>query len=327
MVLDRGAGHVIDFRYHLVSIVSIFLALAVGIVLGAGPLKDDIGTSLTEQMAALRAEKTQLRTDLDTARRGTSARDTFVAALAPAIMKDQLAGKTVALVVAPGTDTGLVKNTTASLEAAGAKVGSTVTLTDAWADPENRTARNELATRLAALVQAPLGASDLDQLAATVLARSILAGTDRSTERLTSSAKAALEGLKSGDLVKVAPDQIAPSSSVVLLGGPVKGTQQVVDARLAAYVDLLRALDSGGSGAVVATESNTTDGTRSADLVAAVRKDSDAVKGASSVDDADLPIGQSTLVLALAQQYGGDQGQYGLAPDAKAVMPDITAKK
>ena len=30
---------VIDFRYHLVSVVSIFLALAVGIVLGAGPLQ------------------------------------------------------------------------------------------------------------------------------------------------------------------------------------------------------------------------------------------------------------------------------------------------
>ena len=113
----------IDFRYHLVSIVSIFLALAVGIVLGAGPLKGDIGTSLTEQMTALRADKAQLRTDLDAARRDTSARDTFSAAVAPAIMKGQLTGKTVALVVAPGADADLVKNTTASLVAAGAKVG------------------------------------------------------------------------------------------------------------------------------------------------------------------------------------------------------------
>ncbi|HUV47611.1 MAG TPA: copper transporter, partial [Actinomycetes bacterium] len=32
----------IDFRYHIVSIVAIFMALAVGIVLGSGPLKDDI---------------------------------------------------------------------------------------------------------------------------------------------------------------------------------------------------------------------------------------------------------------------------------------------
>ena len=33
----------IDFRYHLVSLISVFLALAVGIVLGAGPLREHPG--------------------------------------------------------------------------------------------------------------------------------------------------------------------------------------------------------------------------------------------------------------------------------------------
>ena len=69
----------IDFRYHLVSIVSIFLALAVGIVLGAGPLKEDIGNTLTQQTSVLRAEKSELRTELDAEKRGTAARDTFAA--------------------------------------------------------------------------------------------------------------------------------------------------------------------------------------------------------------------------------------------------------
>jgi hypothetical protein len=128
----------IDFRYHLVSIVSIFLALAVGIVLGAGPLKGDIGARLTEQTTALRADKAQLRTELDVEEKGTAARDSFSASVAPAIMKNQLTGKTVALVLAPGADSDLVKKTTASLVAAGAKVGSTITLTDTWADPANR---------------------------------------------------------------------------------------------------------------------------------------------------------------------------------------------
>ena len=124
------------------------------------------------------------------------------------------------------------------------------------------------------------------------------------------------------------PDQIVPSSGVVFLGGPVKGsTQQDTDARLATYVQLVRALDAAGSGIVVATVSNTTDATLSADLVAAVRKDSDAVKVASTVDDADLPMGEATLVLALAQRYAGGLGQYGLAADATAIAPDATAKK
>ena len=234
MVLDCGALHVIDFRYYLVSIVSIFLALAVGIVLGAGPLQGDIGARLTEQIKTLRAEKTQLRTDLDAARRDAAARDTFSSAVAPAAMKDRLTGKTVALVVAPGVDSDLVKNVTTSLIAAGAKVGSTVTLSDVWADPSKITLRNTVASPFAtsATATAPAAAGSPDQLAVTVLTHAILAGTDHSTERITASASAALNGLAAGDLISVTPDQIVPSSSVVFLGGPVKGsTQQDTDAR------------------------------------------------------------------------------------------------
>ena len=318
----------IDFRYYLVSIVSIFLALTVGIVLGAGPLKGDIGTGLTEQLTALRADKTQLRTELYAANRDAAARDAFSSAVAPAVMKDRLTGKTVALVVAPEVDADLVKNATTSLLAAGAKVGSTITLNDVWADPSKMALRNSVASPFATLAAAPAGADSPDQLAATVLARAILAGTDHSTERLTASASAALNALKAGDLISVAPDQIVSSSSVVFLSGPVKGSnQQDTDARLAAYLQLASSLGAGGSGVVVVAKSNTTDGTKSGDLVAAVRKNSDALKAISTVDDADLPMGQGTLVLALAQQYAGGTGQYGLASDAKAILPDLTAKQ
>jgi hypothetical protein len=317
---------VIDFRYHIVSIVSIFLALAVGIVLGAGPLKEDIGNSLAKQTSALRAEKTQLRTQLDVVNKGTAARDAFAAAVAPGILSGQLTDKTVALVIGPGADADLVKSTTAALTTAGAKVGSTITLTDAWADPAKRTFRNSLATQLAQLVKAPLAAAP-DQLAATVLARAILGVTGQPTQRVDPSASAALEGLVAGDLVKVS-DHVVPSSAVVFFGGPVKGsTQPDTEARLATYVELVRSLDAAGSGAVVATPSNTADPTLSGDLVAAVRKDSDAAKVASTVDDADLPMGETTLVLALAQQYSGGVGQYGLAADAKAITPNIAVKK
>jgi hypothetical protein len=172
-----------------------------------------------------------------------------------------------------------------------------------------------------------VGADSPDKVAGTALAGAILGGTDRPTDRLTPAASAVLAGLEAGDLVTVSPDQIVPSSSVVLLAGPVTGsTPQDLTARLAAYVQLVGALDSAGSGVVVASKSNTVDPTLSTDLVAAVRKDSRAVKVASTTDDADLSMGQSTLVLALEQQYAGSSGQYGLAADAKAIVPDGAAK-
>ena len=190
-----------------------------------------------------------------------------------------------------------------------------------------RTFRNTLANQLAPLVKAPLSAGQ-DQLAASVLARAILGGTGQSTQRVDPSASGALDGLVAGDLVKIS-DNVVPSSAVVFVGGPVKGsTQPETDARLASYVELVRSLDAAGSGVVVAgVSSNSADPTASADLVAAVRKDSDVAKVASTVDDADLPMGQATLVLALAQQYSGGVGQYGMAADAKAIAPAITAKQ
>ena len=47
----------IDFRYHLVSLVSVFLALAVGIVLGAGPLNEPIARGLSQSVQQLRQDR------------------------------------------------------------------------------------------------------------------------------------------------------------------------------------------------------------------------------------------------------------------------------
>ena len=317
----------IDFRYHLVSIVSIFLALAVGIVLGAGPLKEDLGNTLTRELTQLRQDKTALRADLTAAQKGIGARDSWAEAVAPAVVSGTLTGKTVAVVVAPGADGGLVKNTVATLTAAGAKVGSTITLSDAWVDPGKRDFRNNLANQLATLVKVPGGASSPDSLPGAVLSRAILGSTDRATSRLEPGAGQALDGLRTAELLDVSPDQITPASGVVIIGGPVKGaTPEDTSSRLAGYVQLARALDSGGSGAVVVTAADSSDPAVAGQLVTAVRKDGDATKGVSTVDDPGVPMGQATLAQALAEQYAGGVGQYGVAADAKAVLPDPTPR-
>ena len=62
---DRWDLYVIDFRYHLVSLASVLIALAVGIVLGAGPLNSGILESVNNEVKTLRADKADLRTQLD----------------------------------------------------------------------------------------------------------------------------------------------------------------------------------------------------------------------------------------------------------------------
>ena len=49
----------INFRYHVVSIIGIFVALAVGVVLGAGPLQTRIRAGVSSSGATLRPARTQ----------------------------------------------------------------------------------------------------------------------------------------------------------------------------------------------------------------------------------------------------------------------------
>jgi len=313
---------VIDFRYHLVSIVSIFLALAVGIVLGAGPLQNNIGQSLNEQVTALRQDKATLRAQLDAQKRGIDARDTFANTVTPKLVSGSLSGRTVSLVVAPGADADTVKKTTTALTGAGARIGSTVTLTDAWVDPTKRTFRDNLATQLASLVKAPGTLSTPEMLPGTVLARALLTTAERPTDKLDPSAAQALEGLKAGDLLTVGSDPVVHASSAVLVAGPVKGTKEEdTDARLASWVALTRALDAAGSGTVVTSTMNVTDPQTTGALVAAVRADGDASKAVSTVDDGDQSIGAAPLVEALTEQYAGHSGHYGVGSDAASVLP------
>lgn len=94
----------IDFRYHLVSLVSVFLALAVGIVLGAGPLKEPIGESLQSQVDALRSDRDNLRSDLDAAKGNIDKQNEFVTAAAPELIDGTLDGQEVSIIAAPEAD-------------------------------------------------------------------------------------------------------------------------------------------------------------------------------------------------------------------------------
>ena len=80
----------IDFRYHLVSLTSVLIALAVGIVLGAGPLKEGISESLGQQVEQLREDKDTLRAQLDSSQGIVQAQESFAAAQLTRIVSGHL---------------------------------------------------------------------------------------------------------------------------------------------------------------------------------------------------------------------------------------------
>ena len=88
----------IDFRYHIVSLISVFLALAVGIALGAGPLKETIGDTLTGQVEQLRGEKDALRAELDTTTGALQDAETYIDAAGPQLLDGSLTDRRVAVI-------------------------------------------------------------------------------------------------------------------------------------------------------------------------------------------------------------------------------------
>src|SRR4051795_3257598 len=88
----------LDFRYHALSLVAVFLALAIGIVLGV-----TIGDSLVSDAerslrGGLRTDVENARSDAAKARTDVSARDRMLDELYPQLVANRLDGERVAVV-------------------------------------------------------------------------------------------------------------------------------------------------------------------------------------------------------------------------------------
>jgi hypothetical protein len=133
---------VIDFRYHLVSIVAVFLALAIGLLVGATALKPKTELVLDKlskqeqqrinaQLAQIQSLEKQFGGDQAAAR-----------ANAPVVLKNLLAGQQVVLVTAPGSDGATISGVTTALQQAGAKVTGQAALQPAFFGTSSSTQTN-----------------------------------------------------------------------------------------------------------------------------------------------------------------------------------------
>ena len=112
----------IDFRYHLVSLISVFLALAVGVVLGAGPLQNSLGTALNDQVTALRENRNATQAKLEQTETAVNERDSYITQAATSLLPGTLASKNVAMVLLPDAKAEDADAITTQLKSAGATV-------------------------------------------------------------------------------------------------------------------------------------------------------------------------------------------------------------
>jgi hypothetical protein len=318
----------IDFRYHIVSLVSVFLALAVGIVLGAGPLRDDIGSQLSGQVEQLRTETEDLRSQVDAGEARAADANGWITATGPALVDETLTGQDVALVVADETLAQTTQQVTDLVRAAGGDVTLSVRLSPVMWETDGEQARTAASDAIRAIDPALLEAgpgdapADTDRMAAA-LARVL--PQDAGTERRT----AVLAALSDASLATVSGDAEAGATSVLVLAGDPAPVEDAVAPEVAADIAgqrqdalaaMLTVLIEDEVPTVVA--GTLADATREEGLVRSVRRGGD-LGDVSTVDSIEQPEGLVTAVLALAEQTVGESGSYGLADGAADRLPDL----
>jgi hypothetical protein len=312
---------VIDFRYHIVSIVAIFFALGAGVVLGAGPLKGTGSEIVQSQADKDRAALEDARADLIQAKALDKYRDDYVAKVTAGLTDGKLTGKTIAVVTMPSADNDMTNSVQDALEAAGGQVTTRVSLDAKLFDPGQRQLVESLVNELVTADITFDPDSNTYQRAGMLLARGIAAREEG--KPVDTEATRILSGVTGSKLVSLKPTPKDRASLVVVVAAkpptPAPDNSSYNDA-----VDFAEGLDQGSGGAVVA---GVPESAQNGGMLKSLRGDSAATKILSTVDVANIPSGQMTVVFALVEQAGGKAGQYGAVDAKNGVAPSADQAK
>jgi copper transport outer membrane protein MctB len=314
---------VIDFRYHLVSIVAVFLALGLGLLLGSTQLAPGLlrGLQKTSQQEQSQIDSLLHRRDL--LNQELARNQQFAQAAEHQLLGNLLVGEHVVIIAAPGAPGGVVSGIKQLLtKDAGATVTGEVQLQPSLFNASSAT-QQELTTLADQLD--PIGVT-LNQEASPiaragqVLASAILTrdgpGQPAAGQR-DAIATAVLNGFAKRGFLTVSnpPPPRATLAVVVIPDSPP--SQNDANRPSQELVTLAQQLQQAGNGTVV-TGSNNGAGPGSAiDVMRTLGRTGKM----TSVDGADTPIGQIVVVQALADQLRGVSGSYGTAANASAAGP------
>src|SRR6476660_5150417 len=176
----------INFRFHLVSLVAVFLALTVGIVVGATVVNRAIVDGLNNRIDTVEnnanAQRAQNRVISTTAKQLES----YLQTAAPYVVEGRLTSVPVVVVAEHGVDRGSVRAMVTLLQDAGAQTPAIVWLQSKWLldKPADR-------DKLATIVGGDAGSTGLRTRALDALARRLGTAVPVATSTTTSSSTTA----------------------------------------------------------------------------------------------------------------------------------------
>jgi hypothetical protein len=300
----------ISFRYHIVSIVAVFLALALGIVVGTTALSGPITKDLRNQLDDTKKQRNDLADQVKVLQGRVDDAGQFASTYGSQLVAGSLSKKNVLLVTLPGATSGMQSGITREVSAAGAKVGGVVTVTKNYLDARLGSGINSLATGPSHPIGLTLPeTSDAGQLGGALLSY-VLLGKGQATD-----VTQVLGAFSALHMITLDNSTITPSTLVIVIG---HGSKSAKDYGIRAEVSLVAALARAGGHVVVAGDSASAG---SGGLVGGLRTAAAQRGAVSTVDDADNAFGQVSAVLALAAAAKGQLGHYGTENGADALFP------
>lgn len=284
----------ISFRTHVATLVAVFLALAVGVVLGGGPLSD-LGRGTDENTSALKERLDETETVAEFG-------NDFVAQTAQSTLAASLKGRQVAVVTLPGAKASTVDALRQGIETAGGQVSAVQEVGSSLVNPAEKGLVDSLGTQM--LAQVPSGTvsstATTYERAGELLAYTLTTAQPNGAA-VSGEAAIVAEALVGANLLPQAADvtQLAPLVLVVA-GDEISG-----DGGDDILSGLVRGIAGRSVGTVVVSDTSSRD-----DQMDRIRRD-DAWGQATTVDGAEQVVGQTTAVLALARSLDTQGGNFG----------------
>ena len=309
----------IDFRYHLVSLISVFLALAVGVVLGAGPLQNSLGTALNDQVTALRENRNATQAKLEQTETAVNERDSYITQAATSLLPGTLASKNVAMVLLPDAKAEDADAIATQLKNAGATVTGRVSLTSTWVDLSRENYRSTFSGQ----VQGHLGSTnsqDANGILGEALAKALTANDD-SSRVLMDMLSVTVD--KSGTpFISVDSTPTAAAEMIVVVGPRPQassGKGATVEASPGEDPKAWAKALEGTAGRAPTVVVGSADG--DGGVVGIIRSEKAKV---TTIDSVGQIAASVSTPLALASTRAGTTGHYGFDKGAEAVMPPVT---
>ncbi|MDI6104461.1 copper transporter [Actinoplanes sp. NEAU-A12] len=304
----------INFRYHVVSLTAVFLALAIGLVAGTAALNGPVSENLQNKLEELNKDNNVRREQVTQLNEAVNRNQDFATQIAPMLLSGKLAGRKLAVVVLPGNEEP-AEAVAKMLTVAGATITARVEVEEKFFDASFV---NELLYLADESVQDSIPAAGLPrnsdgiETASALLALTLLQGPTTPTP---GDVTAVLAAFAQPGYVTVQEGATGGAEAIVLVAG-TPATDKTAERKSAAAVTVATEFRRNQPLIVVGDVAG--DG----NLVASIRNDPSLAKDISTVDNLSTVQGQVVTALVTADRLVTNRvGQYGTSAGATAIVP------